>query len=583
MAAPQGTDTQVGARFALRHFVPGVIMNIFRRVKSVSGFVAKRPRERTANMDQSGQTVGGINARADIQPKFDYEPDVDSIIPFRAHHNGKYEITGPLGTTDGTGTITTDGTDEIVGDGTAFTTELVVGDYIFITGETARRITVITDDENATLDSAADTTDDTLTFSYASAAAYQWDFAPKEFGDDEPAAFIGAMDFEITDGDGYPIFLHEAAQQDLEIKIADGKITSITESWFACRDSYMSEAEVVKTASTYTGSPSIYGHLGAAAKAAMPLRMKVTAGAGSGHDLQAKFALALASLGTVTTNGTTAVVGVGTTFTNYQVGDSIYITGETPRTISVITDNTHITLNAAAATTAAGVAYEAARFSGTAIDVLFDVPFKARLGSGARVGISRYEEVWVIFPAGFGTASANDEYSFTTPRPLATASYSPRNVLHAAGFEVTIDGVPFGGVPGRPGFHGCTIKLTRPRKQNFTSGSKYSEGNQRNGRIMATISFDRDREDRAMLEKLISAASVAITVSMYGDPFGDTGLDEFWGFTFANCEVGDDQRDVATENTLPEKIDLTAVRGVGGTPIYTERVLCGLSGLPSAA
>jgi len=63
--------------------------------------------------------------------------------------------------------------------------------------------------------------------------------------------------------------------------------------------------------------------------------------------------------GTVTTNGTTALVGSSTTFTTtFQVGDTILINGESnPGTIASITDNTHLTLASTAATSASGLAY----------------------------------------------------------------------------------------------------------------------------------------------------------------------------------------------------------------------------------
>lgn len=52
----------------------------------------------------------------------------------------------------GTGTVTTTGT-AVVGSSTLFTTELIVGNGIFISGQ-GRVVSVITDDTHLTLDSA---------------------------------------------------------------------------------------------------------------------------------------------------------------------------------------------------------------------------------------------------------------------------------------------------------------------------------------------------------------------------------------------------------------------------------------------
>ncbi len=60
-----------------------------------------------------------------------------------------------------TGTIDATASTAVIGVGTLFTTELVVGDYILVTGET-RRVTVITDALNLTVDTAfTDTLNDT--------------------------------------------------------------------------------------------------------------------------------------------------------------------------------------------------------------------------------------------------------------------------------------------------------------------------------------------------------------------------------------------------------------------------------------
>jgi hypothetical protein len=580
--APTGSDLQVSARFERGHFAPGDEFSIFRAMKGVSGHVAKRPRERNENQNPAGQTIGGVNARADIQPKFDYQPDVESIVPFRAHHCGMF----------------------------AFGAALAAGVHPL-----------------------------TLT--------------PKEPGDEAPD-YVDSMGFEISDGDGYPVALYEAAMQDFQLSFTDGKITGVTENWMACLDTYVSDAEEVSV-DTFTGKPSIFGHFASSVLGNLPLRIRASSVAGEGYDGKVRCAMFKAGAGTITTDADTTIIGVDTAFLGYSIGDSILISGETEKTITAIADDTHMTLSAALVTTSVGHTYKVAHYgasftlgagtittdadatvlgvgttftdyavgdvihiegeaektiaaiadathmtlssacvttlaglvfrvahptAATSTSITFDQPFRIVLGDGSRIGISRFDDMWGILPSGSGALAVGDEWGFTTPRTLADPTYSDLQVLTSAGLEIIIDGKPYGATPGRPGVHTGTIKLTRPRKQNFTNGSKYAQGIQRNGRWTATIDLDRDRDNRDFLDALIQARSIAINVSMYGNPIGDTGFDEFWGFSFPNCEVSDTTRDVATENTLPEKISINAVRGADGTPIFTETIIGPVSELP---
>lgn len=564
--APTGSQLQIGARHARAHFVPGGDLIYFRRAKSASGFQAKRPRVRNENLDPSRQTIPGVNVEASLEAiKFDLMPDVDSMVPFRACHNGAYHVGAQLGATAGTGTVTTNGTTAIVGAGTAFTTQLSVGDWLSIVGEAVpRQVASIADATNLVLAVAATTSGAGKAFTFASVTVFPWSFHPRLPTETAPATFVDSMDYEITDGDGYPVMDYEAQQQDLEIKISDGKIQEISETWMACYDTYASDATLVKAVSAYSAKPAIYGHFSTANALLLPLRIKITSVAGTGFDGKFKAAFDRPTTGTVETAGTTALVGTGTAFTTeLTVGDALYITGEAaPRIITTITDDTNIVLAAAANTTASGLDFTAATFAGTAIPFTFDLAAEVTVGTAASlIGVSRFESVFLTWPAGNGTVSVDDEWSFTEPRTLAVPVYSRRDIMHAAGVQVTIDGAPYGGVPGKPGFHTVTIKLTIPKKANKTTGSKYAQGIYPNGRTSATISFDRDRSDRVFLNKLIQASSIAIIVNMYGNPFGDTGQDELWQFTFRTCEIADNTRDVATETVLPEKIDVNATRG----------------------
>ena len=61
--------------------------------------------------------------------------------------------------------------------------------------------------------------------------------------------------------------------------------------------------------------------------------------------------------GTVETVATTALVGTDSDFTDYTVGDTIKVEGETLRTIATITDDTHLTVDLAFSTTKTGLTY----------------------------------------------------------------------------------------------------------------------------------------------------------------------------------------------------------------------------------
>ena len=68
-------------------------------------------------------------------------------------------------------------------------------------------------------------------------------------------------------------------------------------------------------------------------------------------------AVAPTETGTVTTAGTTALVGSGTYFTDYHVGDKITVSGETERTIATITSDTALTVTVAFSTTASALTF----------------------------------------------------------------------------------------------------------------------------------------------------------------------------------------------------------------------------------
>jgi hypothetical protein len=105
--------------------------------------------------------------------------------------------------------------------------------------------------------------------------------------------------------------------------------------------------------------------------------------------------------GTVSaTNGSTAIVGTGTTFTKLQNGDTISISGTT-YTVNTVTDNTHITLTTNfTGTTGAGLAYKIPTTTAADGSYLFS-------GISPATGVETYFVV-ARTPAG---------YTLTTPTP----------------------------------------------------------------------------------------------------------------------------------------------------------------------
>jgi len=407
---------------------------------------------------------------------------------------------------------------------------------------------------------------------------YEWTMHPRERGE-APPAYCDSVDFEITDGDGFPILLTGMRQSDLEIKIVDGKILSVTEQWLGCFYSYASRA--AGTPATFTGKPVLIGSFGAGVT---QVKVKVTAVAGSGNNGSVKFTVNRPSPGTLTTNGTINIVGdADTTFTDYAVGDIIDIPGETPKAIATITDDQHLTIGVAAATSVAGLSFLVSfdyATAGTQIPVRFDHYERVAPASDAtavwRAGVDRLNDLFMMLPSGSGALAVGDEWTFTNVRTLATPSYSSRDSLISAAFDISIDGFQFGGTPNEPGFRNATVKITTGKKPNF-AGGLLSHASQRSGDPMMTIKLNRDREDRFLLSKMERFERMSMNLNMYGNPIGSTAYEEFWGFECPTVEISSLVRDVATKDVLPEDSDLTAV-GLSG-PIYTEKIRCTVASL----
>jgi len=71
--------------------------------------------------------------------------------------------------------------------------------------------------------------------------------------------------------------------------------------------------------------------------------------------------------GTVATAGTTTLTGTSTYFSDYRVGDTIVVSGETVRTIATIPSNTSLTVTVAFSTTASALTFTRATIIATGV------------------------------------------------------------------------------------------------------------------------------------------------------------------------------------------------------------------------
>jgi hypothetical protein len=122
----------------------------------------------------------------------------------------------------------------------------------------------------------------TITIPTGGTNTRQWVMTPFKVGDTPSATFIDTLTMEGSDNDGYPILIDGARMQEVEVKIANGKIIDCNFGLLACHDTYTSNANLLAVG-TYTGKPLIRGHWNQAL-AGSTLKLKVTAVAGGGFD-----------------------------------------------------------------------------------------------------------------------------------------------------------------------------------------------------------------------------------------------------------------------------------------------------------
>ncbi len=220
------------------------------------------------------------------------------------------------------------------------------------------------------------------------------------------------------------------------------------------------------------------------------------------------------------------------------------------------------------------VKWTTAAYAGsTTIQIKFDTWYRLVLDDGTRLGVSRDNDLFFCFPSSGATAltagGTPDEWSFASQRVLASASYSTLNLLNSASVELVANGTTYF-------FHDADIKISRPRKANMVN-QMYALTVQKNGPWAATITINRDRDDRDFLKKLIDAGLFAVTVKMYGNVIEGT-IEQLWQIDFPNVQVSNVTRDVTTPNTLQEKVDLVA-RRVSTSDIFTHTLINTLTAL----
>lgn len=332
--------------------------------------------------------------------------------------------------------------------------------------------------------------------------AYSWAMTPWVRGDSEPTSDLDSLSMEVDTGDGRPVLLTGLELLAWNLKIAENKIQDLSFDFAGLRDTYAADVAEVAVNAAFTGRILVRGHRHDAATSSDAIKIKCIDAGGDG--------VATVSF----TRGATAY-GAETYTVNYGEWMTVYVADD------------------------------------------------------SRAGVSRFEEFQVMFldsAAEDSELTAADEWTIAAVRTAATATYSSRNVLHAAGVIVSIGGTEYP-------MHNVEVRGSVGKAPSFGTGSKYARAIQKSGRRSLSFTFDRDADDLAIFYKMLDSSSFAVLVDMYGDPIGASGYDERWLISAPNCQISDDVRDVTSENTLPEKITVEAFRS-GATSMYTETIVC---------
>jgi hypothetical protein len=147
-------------------------------------------------------------------------------------------------------------------------------------------------------------------------------------------------------------------------------------------------------------------------------------------------------LGTVATTATTTLTGTGTYFTDYRIGDTITVSGETVRTIATITSNTVLTVTLAFSNTASALTFTHASIVATAVQTYS--LHRSLLNPSDKVIVSTTDE----------------DISYTIGKPAERARYAseayiygrqPKSLTFYTDFVSTDQAI--GGTIGVPGYY----------------------------------------------------------------------------------------------------------------------------------
>src|SRR5581483_1304196 len=161
------------------------------------------------------------------------------------------------------------------------------------------------------------------------------------------------------------------------------------------------------------------------------------------------------------------------------------------------------------------------------------------------------EPVEVMFSAG-GTLSLNDEFTIQAKRPHATATYPSRNPLIAVRTILTFGGSDYD-------VENLDIMFQRPHKYRRSSASRYPIGILPDGSRSFAIKIDRDYVDQDFYLKLLSATSIAFTITVNGDLVATVGASSYYEkhvLTSSNAQVIGAGADVPNDKQLPESIQI---------------------------
>jgi len=379
--------------------------------------------------------------------------------------------------------------------------------------------------------------------------AYSWECRPENVGVDTPLGdYIATLYARRYTDDDYEERIDCGKIGKTILKIERNKIIDLSQQILFGTTTHFDEPSEIAVNVAYTGQLVFRGW--SDETDTRKVRLKATVVTTGALDGTTKVEGTLAGTGTITTNGSTALVGSGTKFTTeYTAGDLIMITGETVRTVDVVTDATHMTVTVAASTSGAGklhwIQYGG---SGVQMPVYAGVWQDLVLSDGERMGANYpHAKVEFMFTAG-GAITANDEWQCAQQRGQTTVTYVQKQPLTAVGCTLTIGGSEIE-------VEGATIEMDRPREAYFSLGNAFARRVNDNGQRMATVSFKRRYLDRTFLRLARSGAKVSFLASMRGDRIGSTAYYEGWDIAAPNWRIDDAGNDgIKGPNAYDEEV-----------------------------